>query len=355
MMNGKEIVLVTGGTGFLGMHILFQLVQKGYSVRTTIRDKASIGVVLQTLKDNGISNLEGLSFYEADLNHDQNWENAIRGCTYILSVAAPVFFDKPKNVEEAMRPAREGILRILKMAKKEGVKRVIMTSNFGAVGFTQTDRTRATTEEDWTDTGHRGVSVYEKSKTLAERAAWEFIKKEGGNLEFATINPVAILGPGLNSHVSGSFHLLETLLDGSLKVIPKIPLNVVDVRDVAKLHICAMETVEANGNRFIASADGQISLPEIAELLKMERPEVSRKVASRTLPNLVLTIASLFNARAREGALLVKINRNVSNQKAKHILKWMPMATQEETILASVDAMKKYNLIKEQSNDVEDH
>lgn len=345
-MNRKETVLVTGGTGFVGMHILFQLLQKDYSVRTTIRDKASIDGILQTLKDNDITNLEGLSFYEADLTNDKNWEKAIKGCTYIMSVAAPVFFDRPKNEEEAMGLARDGILRILELAKKEGVKRVIMTSNFGAVGFTQTDRTRPTTEEDWTNTEHRAISVYEKSKTMAEKAAWAFIKKEGGNLEFATINPVAILGPSLNSHVSGSFHLLEALLDGSLKAIPNIPLNIVDVRDVAKLHICAMETVEANGNRFIASADGQISLPQIAELLKKERPEVSLNVSSRTLPSLVLTIASLFNAKARESALLAKINRNVSNQKAKSILKWTPMATQEETILAAVDSMKKYNLIK---------
>ena len=345
-MKKQETVLVTGGTGFVGMQIILQLLEKGYKVRTTVRNLKSDEKVRKTLKDNGIQSFENLSFVQTELTEDENWENAMQGCTYVLSVAAPVFFDKPKDEAEAIRPAKEGILRVLKYAKKANVKRVVMTSNFGAIGFTQFDKSRTTTEDDWTNTNNKAVSVYERSKTLAEKAAWEFIEKEGGNLEFATINPVAILGPSLDSHVSGSFHLLENLLNGTMKAIPNIPLNVVDVRDAADLHIRAMETPEANGNRFIASANGQISMPEIAELLKIKRPEISQKVSSRKLPGFVLNIASLFNQQAKEGVLLAKMNRNVSNQKAKNILNWNPIATQEDTILAAVDSMKKFNLIK---------
>lgn len=345
-MQHKEKVLVTGGTGFVGMQIVYQLLKKGYSVNTTVRNLKSADKVKQTLKNNGISSFENLSFFEAELTKNDNWEQAMQGCKYVLSVASPVFFDKPKNEEEAIRPAREGILRILRLAKKTGVKRVVMTSNFGAIGFTQTDKSRATTEIDWTDTNNKSVSVYEKSKTLAERAAWEFIKTEDENLEFTTINPVAILGPSLDAHVSGSFHLLENLLSGKMKALPNIPLNIVDVRDVADLHILAMETAEANGNRFIASADGQISIPEIALFLKSKYPEIAEKVSVKKLPNWILYIAALFNAQARDGVLLTKMNRNVSNQKAKEILNWKPIATQEDTILEAVDTMIKYDLIK---------
>lgn len=344
-MKHQKTVLVTGGTGFVGMQIILQLLEKGYNVRTTVRNLKSTDKVKDTLKANGIQTLENLSFVQTELTKDENWENVMQGCTYVLSVASPVFFDKPKDQEEAIRPAKEGILRVLKFAKKAGVKRVVMTSNFGAIGFTQFDKNRTTTEADWTNTNNKSVSVYERSKTLAEQAAWEFIEKEGGSLEFATINPVAIWGPSLDDHVSGSFHLLENLLNGTMKAIPNIALNVVDVRDVADLHIRAMETPAANGNRFIASADGQISLPEIAELLKNKRPEISQKISSRKLPNFVLSIASLFNTQAKEGLLLTKMNRNVSNQKAKNTLHWQPISTQEESILAAVDSMIKYKLV----------
>lgn len=344
-MENTATVLVTGGTGFVGMQVILQLLRKGYYVRTTVRSLTSTDKLIATLKANGITSFEKLSFAEAELTQDNNWAEAMKGCSYVLSVASPVFFETPKNEDEAMRPAVEGILRILTFAKKEGVKRVVMTSNFGAVGFSQTDKSRETTEADWTDTTMKGLSVYEKSKTLAERSAWEFIQKEGGTLEFTTINPVAILGPSLDAHMSGSFKLLQNLLNGTLKVIPNIPLNVVDVRDVADLHIRAMTTPAANGQRFIASADGQISLPEIADLLKSKRPDVARNVSTRKLPDWVLRIAALFNPQAKEGALLMNMNRAVSNAKAKSILGWNPVTSQEQTILASVDSMINYGII----------
>jgi nucleoside-diphosphate-sugar epimerase len=344
-MENTATVLVTGGTGFVGMQVILQLLRKGYYVRTTVRSLTSTDKLIATLKANGITSFEKLSFAEAELTQDNNWAEAMKGCTYVLSIASPVFFETLKNEDEAMRPAVEGILRILTFAKKEGVKRVVMTSNFGAVGFSQTDKSRETTEADWTDTTMKGLSVYEKSKTLAERSAWEFIQKEGGTLEFTTINPVAILGPSLDAHMSGSFKLLQNLLNGTLKVVPNIPLNVVDVRDVADLHIRAMTTPAANGQRFIASADGQISLPEIADLLKSKRSDVARNVSTRKLPDWILRIAALFNPQAKEGALLMNMNRAVSNAKAKSILGWNPVTSQEQTILASVDSMINYGII----------
>ncbi|REA63823.1 aldehyde reductase [Dyadobacter luteus] len=345
-MEDKTTVLVTGGTGFVARQIILQLLQKGYRVRATVRKLESKTGLTSMLVSQGVTAIDQLSFVEAELTKDDNWQQAMKGCRYVLSVASPVFFEKPKDEQQAIRPAVEGILRILRFARSEGVRRVVMTSNFGAVGFTQTDKSRETTEADWTDTAAKGLSVYEKSKTLAEKAAWDFIRTEGGKLELVTINAVAILGPALDAHVSGSFHLLQNLLNGSMKAVPNIPLNVVDVRDVADLHIRAMLVAEAAGERFIASADRQISLPEIATLLRAERPGASQLVVTRKLPAWILRVGALFSTQAREAMLLLKISRNVSNQKARTVLGWSPVAPQEETVLASVDAIIKYNLLK---------
>lgn len=345
-MANSETVLVTGGTGFVGMRLILQLLQKGYAVKTTVRSLDSKPTVIETLQTNGITSFDNLSFIQAELTNDNNWADAMQGCKYVLSVASPVFLQEPKNENEAIKPAVEGIQRILKFAKNAGVKRVVMTSNFGAVGFSQRDKNRETTESDWTDTTLKGLSVYEKSKTLAEKAAWEFIKKEGGNLEFATINPVAILGPSLNDHVSESFNILKHLLDGSMKAVPNIPLNIVDVRDVADLHIRAMENSKANGQRFIASADGQISMPEIATFIRKAMPGISANVSAKTIPNMVIKLASLFNRQARQGAMLLNVNRNVSNAKARNVLGWTAIATNEETIIASLQSMIKYGIVK---------
>lgn len=214
-----EKVLVTGGTGFLGMQMLLQLLNKGYDVRTTVRSLKSKDKVIDTLRKNGVTNFAQLSFIEADLSKDANWDEAMADRDYVLSVASPVFFEIPKDEAEVIRPAIEGIMRILKAANRTNVKRVVMTSNFGAVGFSNQDWHSVTTE-----------SAYEKSKLLAEKAAWKYIETEGQGLEFATVNPVAIFGPSLDSHVSGSFDLLKGIASGSMKMVPSIELNVVDVR-----------------------------------------------------------------------------------------------------------------------------
>lgn len=345
-MTNSETVLVTGGTGFVGLRIILQLLQKGYNVKTTIRSLKSKDSIIETLKVNGINSFENLSFIEATLEKDDNWAEAMKDCTYVLSVASPVFFEIPKDENEAMKPAIEGILRILKFARNANVKRVIMTSSFGAVGFSHTNKNTETTEADWTDPNLKGLSAYEKSKGLSERAAWDFIKREGGNLEFATINPVAILGPSLNKHISGSFDILKHLLNGSMKVVPNIALNIVDVRDVADLHIRAMINPNANGQRFIASANGQISMPEIAVFLKKKMPDVATKVSLKILPDWVLHLAALFNPQAKAGAMFLKVNRNVSNANAKKSLNWSPIATNEESILAAMESIIKYGIIK---------
>jgi nucleoside-diphosphate-sugar epimerase len=341
-MENSETILVTGGTGFVGAHCILQLLQKGYNVKTTLRSMNKKNEVIETLRTGGITSFDNLSFIETSLTKDDNWDEAMKGCKYALSVASPVFFTLPKDENEMIRPAVDGILRILKAARNAGVKRVVMTSNFGAVGFSKKKPNTETTEADWTDPDEKGLSTYEKSKLLAERAAWDFIRKEGGNLEFSTINPVAILGPSLGTHISESFHLI----DGSMKVLPNIVLNIIDVRDVADLHIRAMTNPDAKGQRFIASADGKISMSEIALLLKSRMPDAAKKVSARILPDWVVYMAAPFNQQAKGGALFLKMNRNVSNAKAKEVLGWTPIANNEEAILASMESMVKFGVIK---------
>ncbi|EAD4658701.1 aldehyde reductase [Listeria monocytogenes] len=340
----KNNVLVTGGTGFLGMHIIFQLLQQGYQVKTTVRSLKSKEKVIEILQNNGITDFTHLSFVELDLSKDEGWKEAMLDCEYVLSVASPVFFGKFKNEEELISPAIEGITRILQAAKEAKVKRVVMTSNFGAIGFSNADKNSITTEAYWTDELAKGLSVYEKSKLIAEKEAWKFMENET-ELEFATINPVAIFGPSQSNHVSGSFDLLKNLLNGSMKRVINIPLNVVDARDVADLHIRAMITPEANGERFIASADGEISMADIAHLLQRERPELVDKMPKKTLPNAAIRAAALFSKHAKEGELMINMNRQISNSKARDVLGWKPISTKEEAVLAAVDSLAKYGLL----------
>lgn len=346
-MENSETVLVTGGTGFVGINCIYQLLRKGYKVKTTIRSMNKKDEVSQTLKAGGITSLTNLQFIEADLTKDANWNEAVRGCEYVLLVASPVFFHLPKAENEVIQSIINGTLRVLKAARNAGVKRVVMTSSFGAVGFSNKNINTETTEANWTDPNEKGLSAYEKSKVSAELAAWDFIKKEGGNLELTTINPVAILGPSLSAHLSGSFAILTQLLDGSMKAVPNMPLNIVDVRDVADLHIRAMTNPQANGQRFIASAGGKTSMPEIASLLKNKMPDVSKKVSTRILPDWLLHFAALFNEHAKHAVPLLSVNRNVSNEKARKILGWTPIANNEETILASMESIMKYKIMNQ--------
>lgn len=333
-------VLVTGGTGFLGLQIILQLLEKGYDVRTTIRKDSGEERILKVLQANNAQNLENLSFIKADLSSDDNWVEAMQDRDGVFSVASPVFFGKIKNEADAIKPALNGTLRILKAANQSGVKRVVMTSNFGAVGFSK--QGGLTTEKDWTDENQTGLSIYEKSKLLAEKAAWKYVDQPEVNLELVTVNPVAIFGPSLDAHVSGSFDLLKNLLSGKMKLIPNLPLNVVDVRDVAAIQIKAMETPEAAGQRFIASTDGKITMREIAKLIRTKRPQIAQNVSSKNLPNWLLNLAAVFNETAREGKLMKNMNRNVSNQKAKDMLDWIPQSDNEQTVLTAVDSLINY-------------
>jgi nucleoside-diphosphate-sugar epimerase len=346
--NTGEWVLVTGGTGFVGVHCILQLLQKGYNVKTTLRSKKKINEVVDMLRVGGITSFNNLEFIEADLTNDRNWAEAVKDCMYVLHVASPIFLKIPKDENEMIVPAVEGTLRVLKAARDAGVKRVVLTSSFGAVGYSHTDDSQLITEEDWTNPADKHLSAYLKSKVLAEKAAWNFIEQEGHNLELAVINPMGIFGPSLGPAMSSGFELLKRVLDGSMKAIPKITLGIVDVRDVADLHIRAMLNPEANGQRFLAFAGEIISLPQIAALLITEMGPVASHVSTKILPNWIVRLAAFFSPTARQIAPQLGRNKKASNQKAKRILSWSPR-TNEEAILAAVESMVRFGLIETSS------
>lgn len=347
--NEKETVLVTGGSGFVATHCIVQLLSKDYHVKTTLRSLKKKDEVIETLKVAGITEFEKLSFIEADLTSDLNWDNAVANCLYVLHVASPIYLRAPKNEDEMIRPAVDGTLRVLRAARNAGVKRVVMTSNFGAVGYSHTDTKTVITEECWTNPNEKGLSIYNKSKVLAERAAWDFMKKEGGELELAVINPMGIFGPSYGPVLSSGFELLKRVLDGSMKRIPNITLGIVDVRDVADLHLRAMTNPAAKGQRFLALAGGILSLPEIALMLKSKMPAVAKNASTRRAPDWIIKIAALFNPTAKNIVPMLSRYREASNEKAKRLLGWQPRSN-EEAILASAQSLVKFGALNANPN-----
>jgi dihydroflavonol-4-reductase len=342
--NAETSVLVTGGTGFVGVHCILQLLNAGYQVKTTLRSPNRKNEVLEMLKNGGAQS-DRLAFVEAELSKDANWDEAVKGCRYVLHVASPIGLNVPKDENEMIVPAVEGTLRVLKAAKKAGVKRVVLTSSFAAVGYSHKDPNTLITEECWTDPNEKNLSAYLKSKTLAEKAAWSFIEKDGGQLELAVVNPVAIFGPTLGPDMSSAFELLKQAFDGTLKAIPQISFGIVDVRDVADLHLRAMTAAAAKGQRFLAISGDPLSFPEIAKMLKDKFGETAKNVSTKVLPNFAVRIAALFSPAAKNIAPQLGRIKKASNAKAKKLLGWAPRSN-EDAIVASVESMLKFGLIK---------
>ncbi|MFN4362715.1 SDR family oxidoreductase [Chryseobacterium hispalense] len=319
MENTKTKVLVTGGTGFLGVHTVLQLLQQGYEVRTTLRSLSKKDSIIKALEEGGISDFSHLTFFEADLTSDNNWDEAVKGCEYVLHVASPFPTQDPKDENELIIPARDGALRVLKAARDAGVKRVVLTSSFAAVGYSINKENHIFTEDDWTD-ANAELPAYIKSKTVAEKAAWEFIEKEGNGMGLSVINPVGIFGPALGGITSASLDIaVSGILNGNLEYTPTFTMGVVDVRDVADIHIKAMLSPEAAGERFIATAEGVMSFYDVAELFKKERPQYTSDIKK-------------LEPIGRE------FYKEVSNKKARMILQWNPRS-REEALLASADSL----------------
>ncbi|MFG1495634.1 aldehyde reductase [Saccharospirillum sp. HFRX-1] len=337
-------VLVTGGNGFVAVHLIAQLLQQGYAVTATLRDLSKQAAVLNSLEQAGIAATPKLQFVQADLMNDAGWAELCAQHDYVQHLASPIFHHKPKHEDELIQPAVQGTRRVLKAARDGGVKRVVMTSNFGAVGYSHKDPNQPITEADWTDPHQPGLSPYNKSKVLAERAAWDFIERDGGSLELSVINPMGIFGPQLNANLSSGPSLLKAVLDGSMKRLPSIRLGIVDVRDVAALHLLAMTHPQAAGERFLAFAGGELSLIDIAHLVAQHYPKLVANPDPKALPDWLVRLVALFNPKARELTPMLGIRRNASNAKARTLLGWQPRSN-ETAILDAALSLEHFGLL----------
>ncbi len=279
-------VLVTGGTGFIGAHCLIQLLAAGHETRATVRDLKRESDVRVMLRNGGAGEVgERMKLFRADLNADAGWAEAAGGCDYVLHVASPFPSTVPKDENDLIAPARDGALRVLKAARDAGVKRAVLTSSFAAVGYGgPKDRTAVFTEADWTNLNDPTVQPYPKSKTIAERAAWDFIAREEGKLELAVVNPVGVFGPVLGPDTSTSILLISRLLDGSMPGCPDLSFGAVDVRDVADLHLKCMTDPAARGERFLAVAGDFVTMREIAQMLKEGASDIASKFRPAPCP-----------------------------------------------------------------------
>lgn len=342
--NNGVNVLVTGGSGFIAVHCIIKLLEQGYKVRATLRSLNRQNEVKDMLKKGGISLFENLSFIEADLSKDENWDKAVQGCSYVLHVASPTPIVNYKHEDEMINPAKDGVLRVLRAARAAGVKRVVLTSAYGAVGMGNTNRTTPYTEKDWSNL-KGNLHPYQKSKTIAEKVAWEFIHNEGGGLELSTVNPVAVMGPVLGTDYSHSNQVVRRMLEGEIKACPKVYCCYVDVRDVADLHLLAMTHPKANGERFLATTGNALSMLDIAQILKKNLGEVAAKVPTKEMPNWIVRIAAKFNPSLRMLATLLGKYAETSGDKAKQLLNWSPRSN-EDAIMATADSMLQLGLIK---------
>jgi dihydroflavonol-4-reductase len=340
-------VLVTGGSGFIGSYAVLQLLAAGHEVRTTVRGLQREAEVRAMLAAGGADPGDRLSFFAADLEQDAGWAQAVAGCEYVLHVASPFPAYAPKHDDELIIPAREGTLRVLRAARDAQVRRVVLTSSFAAVGYGQPAHTAPYDESNWTDPTRPGTAAYVKSKTLAERAAWEFMRREGGGLELAVVNPVAVFGPVLGADFSTSIQLVQRMLNGTMPGCPRLYFGIVDVRDVADLHLRAMSAPAAKGERFLAVAGACMSLLEIASVLRERMGAWGRKAPRRELPDWLVRLTALAVPVVRQILPELGKVKNASHEKASRLLGWRPRSN-EDAILATAESLVRLGLLSRQ-------
>ena len=339
-------VLVTGGSGFIGSRCIMQLLAAGHEVRTTVRNPGREADVRALLKSSGASPDGRLFFSVADLTSDAGWAEAAKGCDYVLHVASPFPNTVPKDENELIVPAREGALRVLRASRGAGVKRVVLTSSFAAIGYGHAPQTTPFNEADWTDPNGSDVMPYTKSKTLAERAAWDFIGREGGGLELSVVNPVGVFGPVLGADYATSILLVQRLMDGALPGLPRMCFGVVDVRDVADMHLRAMTHPAAKGERFLAVAGDFLWIVEIAKILKSRLGEAARRVPTRQLPDWLVRLAALRDPAVKQIVPELGKWKNATNEKARRVLGWSPRSS-EDAVAATAESLVRLGLLKE--------
>jgi dihydroflavonol-4-reductase len=335
------MVLVTGGSGFLGGWCVIELLRRGYTVRTTVRSlsrEAQVRAAVASEVDPG----DPLAVLAADLTSDEGWPEAVEGCEYVLHVASPFPPKQPKDPDELIVPAREGTLRVLRTSLNAGVKRVVVTSSVAAIRLSEDAAVRPLNEADWTDPDSAGLTPYVRSKTIAERAAWELVRERGEEDRLSVVNPGAIIGPVLNDDLSYSLQAVQRLLGGTPGV-PRLGFSLVDVRDVADLEIKAMTAPEAGGERFIAATQF-LWMAEIGEILRESLGRAASKVPTRKVPNLLVRGMALFDPGIRSVVGGLGKRTELSSEKARATLGWAPRPIRD-TIAETGESLIRHGVV----------
>lgn len=330
-------VLVTGASGFLAQHVILQLMAKGYQVRGTLRSLGRAEEVRAVLARHD-GRAREIELVAGELTTDKDWAEAVNGCTFVQHVASPFPAVHPRDEMELIAPARDGALRVLRAARAAGVKRVVMTSSMAAIAYGHGEnRAEVSDETMWSNPEGPDNTPYTKSKTLAERAAWDFVGGEGQGLELVTINPTGILGPALSADVSTSLEIPIRLLNGKTPGLPRLGFSFVDVRDVAECHVKGMETPEAAGERFLAT-DEFMWFSEAAAILRQEFPAYASKIPSRNVPDWMLKMMAVVQPIYRQTVTELGRKRRASNAKACRVLgvKFRPA---REALIASARSL----------------
>jgi nucleoside-diphosphate-sugar epimerase len=342
--SSKQTVLVTGASGFIAMHCILKLIEQGYHVRGTLRSPTRAPGLRQAFSKY-TTNDERLEFCKADLTSDEGWDEAARGCTYILHVASPFPPGPPDHDDDLIRPAREGTLRVLRAAAAAGVKRVVLTSSIAAVSYGQPCGCNTVfTEDDWSPLDS-DLNAYQKSKTLAEKAAWDYVNGlEGENaLELAVINPGMVIGPILDADYSPSGEIIRKLMRCEYPGCPDLGWPMVDVRDVADAHVAAMTVPEAAGQRFCCCIE-TYTVQDIAKILRRKYGARGYKVPTIRLPNFIMRLAALRDPTVRLALKELGRHMQVSSARIRAVLNWKPR-TLEDMVIAMADSMIEHGVV----------
>ncbi|MEM7486499.1 MAG: aldehyde reductase [Bacteroidota bacterium] len=339
-MDKNNKVLLTGVTGFLGSHIAIQLLNKGYTVIGTLRDMKRASR-LKEIISGYLSSTENLSFIEADLMDNHIWKEATKGIDYVIHTASPFPKNLPKRESDLILPAKFGTLSILRAASQNRCKRVVLTSSTAAIDHGVTKH-KLFDENDWSDeTNLIDNSPYFRSKTIAEKAAWDYVRSGKSKLELVVINPGAMLGPVLEEDYGTSVALVKKMLDGSMPALPKMGFSLVDVRSAADMHIKALKTPNIHGQRFIC-VDDFLTIKGVAMILKEKFPH--RKIPTRELPDFVIKLFANFDPEVKPMLSELGAKRQHTNKKAKKLLNWQPISN-KRSIIDTADSLLQLNLI----------
>ena len=333
-------VFVSGGSGYIAGFLIRQLIDAGWMVHASIRDLAKEGAVRASLSVNNSK----LKFFAADLNSDTGWAEAMAGCSHVAHVASPLPTDAPKHEDELIVPARNGALRALKAAKAAGVKRFVMTSSMAAIAYGHGGTKSVFTEADWTDPTSPDAYAYVRSKTIAERAARDWVAAEGGDMEFVSVNPSLVLGPLQSGDFSTSLEAVKKLLEGSMPGLPNLGFGIVDVRDVADMHVRCLTAPNMAGERFICSGPF-LMLPEVAAILREGLGPQARKVPKMRLPNWLVRIAARFDPVISQVIGELGKRRESPAVHAREVLGWVSRPP-AESILDTARDMIRLGIVK---------